>query len=156
MSGPQRIRLSRQKGWRKPEGAIVVARPSRWGNPFRLRDKSSGLVRYRPSVPEDFAFEGRISAHGMRHDYFAPDGSVTEFHVRWATRAEVVELFRRTLLEPDEGMLGAYPSRGGHFASATPEQIRAELAGHDLACWCPLDQPCHADVLLRLANEVTA
>lgn len=28
----------------------------------------------------------------------------------------------------------------------------AELRGHDLACWCPLDQPCHADVLLELAN----
>lgn len=22
-----------------------------------------------------------------------------------------------------------------------------ELAGHRLACWCPLDGPCHADVL---------
>lgn len=30
--------------------------------------------------------------------------------------------------------------------------IRGELAGKDLACWCPLDQPCHADVLLELAN----
>jgi len=30
---------------------------------------------------------------------------------------------------------------------------RNELAGKDLACWCPLDQPCHADVLLELANE---
>lgn len=28
-----------------------------------------------------------------------------------------------------------------------------ELQGKDLACWCPLDQPCHADVLLRLANN---
>lgn len=27
------------------------------------------------------------------------------------------------------------------------------LRGRDLACWCPLDQPCHADVLLKLANE---
>lgn len=27
-----------------------------------------------------------------------------------------------------------------------------ELAGKNLACWCPLDQPCHADVLLELAN----
>lgn len=27
------------------------------------------------------------------------------------------------------------------------------LRGHNLACWCPLDQPCHADVLLRVANE---
>ena len=23
----------------------------------------------------------------------------------------------------------------------------AELRGKDLACWCPLDQPCHAEVL---------
>ena len=28
----------------------------------------------------------------------------------------------------------------------------AELGGHDLTCWCPLDTPCHADVLLSLAN----
>jgi Domain of unknown function (DUF4326) len=31
-------------------------------------------------------------------------------------------------------------------------QIRDELAGRDLACWCPLGQPCHADVLLEVAN----
>lgn len=28
----------------------------------------------------------------------------------------------------------------------------AELAGKNLACWCPLDKPCHADVLLEIAN----
>ena len=27
-----------------------------------------------------------------------------------------------------------------------------QLRGKNLACWCPLDQPCHADVLLQLAN----
>jgi hypothetical protein len=27
-----------------------------------------------------------------------------------------------------------------------------DLAGKDLACFCPLGQPCHADVLLELAN----
>lgn len=32
----------------------------------------------------------------------------------------------------------------------------AELRGKDLACWCPLDRPCHADVLLELANNLTA
>jgi hypothetical protein len=26
------------------------------------------------------------------------------------------------------------------------------LRGKDLACWCRLDQACHADVLLKLAN----
>ena len=30
-----------------------------------------------------------------------------------------------------------------------------ELEGKNLACWCPLDQPCHADVLLALANKAT-
>ena len=27
-----------------------------------------------------------------------------------------------------------------------------ELRGRDLACWCDLSEPCHADVLLELAN----
>ena len=31
--------------------------------------------------------------------------------------------------------------------------VVADLRGRDLACWCPLDQPCHADVLLELANR---
>lgn len=33
------------------------------------------------------------------------------------------------------------------------EEIRAELRGKNLACWCALDQPCHADVLLEIANQ---
>lgn len=28
-----------------------------------------------------------------------------------------------------------------------------ELKGKNLACFCPLDQPCHADVLLKIANQ---
>ena len=36
------------------------------------------------------------------------------------------------------------------------EQVKAELRGKNLACWCPLDQPCHADVLLQIANEESA
>ena len=35
----------------------------------------------------------------------------------------------------------------------TKDEIRAELAGHDLMCWCGLDLPCHADVLLDIANS---
>lgn len=27
------------------------------------------------------------------------------------------------------------------------------LRGKDLACWCPVDEPCHADVLLELARD---
>jgi uncharacterized protein DUF4326 len=28
-----------------------------------------------------------------------------------------------------------------------------ELKGKNLSCWCTLDQLCHADVLLRIANQ---
>lgn len=31
-------------------------------------------------------------------------------------------------------------------------KLLQELRGKNLACWCPLDQPCHADALLELAN----
>lgn len=34
----------------------------------------------------------------------------------------------------------------------TSERWAQELRGKNLACFCPLDQPCHADVLLELAN----
>lgn len=27
------------------------------------------------------------------------------------------------------------------------------LRGKDLACWCPVGSPCHADILLELANR---
>jgi hypothetical protein len=30
--------------------------------------------------------------------------------------------------------------------------ILRELPGKNLACWCAPDQPCHADVLLEIAN----
>jgi predicted RNA-binding Zn-ribbon protein involved in translation (DUF1610 family) len=46
-----------------------------------------------------------------------------------------------------------------HLASR-PELLNAarhELAGRALACWCPLDgRPCHADVLLTIANPTTS
>lgn len=31
--------------------------------------------------------------------------------------------------------------------------VKKRLKGKNLACWCALDQPCHADVLLEIANE---
>ncbi|QFT00505.1 hypothetical protein FIV06_23960 [Labrenzia sp. THAF191b] len=37
-----------------------------------------------------------------------------------------------------------------------PELPVHELAGKDLACWCALDAPCHADVLLKYAARCTA
>lgn len=156
MTAPKRIQLRRTKGWEKPANAIVVARPSRWGNPFRYRTPA-GLVHYGPRHLERFGrewdYEGRISSAGAHHDMWFSRDDIVETHVRYATRAELVELYRLTLIDPTPGMLLAYPSRGGHFLSVTVDDIVAGLAGHDLACWCPLDQPCHADVLLEIANQ---
>jgi hypothetical protein len=41
------------------------------------------------------------------------------------------------------------------LASDTPytRALLEPLRGKDLACWCPLDKACHADVLLEVANR---
>jgi hypothetical protein len=33
-----------------------------------------------------------------------------------------------------------------------PKNIQ-DIKGKNLACWCPLDSPCHADILLELVNK---
>jgi hypothetical protein len=91
---PQRIQRKRSKGWRMPEGAVYVGRPSKWGNPWRA------------------------------------GWGITE------TAEEAVTAFRAAI-------------DAGGFDDLS------ELRGKDLACWCRLDQPCHADVLLELANTPT-
>lgn len=40
----------------------------------------------------------------------------------------------------------------GPLHAPTVEEIRRNLAGRDLVCWCPSGEPCHADTLLELAN----
>lgn len=35
----------------------------------------------------------------------------------------------------------------------TFEEIRQRLKGKNLACWCAIGRPCHADVLLEIANS---
>jgi hypothetical protein len=65
-------------------------------------------------------------------------------------RDAAVGRFAAALSDRLAGALGPASPMQGY-----PEDdvIRAELVGRDLACWCPLDQPCHADVLLQVANE---
>ena len=99
---PQRIQRKRTKGWRMPEGAIYVGRPTKWGNPW-------------------------------------PSAGVT-----WFTWAQIVDVYRRWILENVQDSQMGLPPR--------VEDVQRELRGRDLACWCPLDQPCHADVLLEIAN----
>lgn len=91
---PERIHMSRVKGWRKPPGAVYVGRPSRYGNPFKVAEVGA---------------------------------------------APAVDLFRPRVTSP------AFETELNNW--------RHELRGCDLACWCALDQPRHADVLLELVNK---
>ena len=106
---PKRVRMHRRKGgWRHEHpDAIVVARPTRWGNPFIAGPHRRG------------SREARAWAAGRHRDWL--NGCPT----------------CATLLGPPP----------------TQEEIRAALQGADLACWCPLDAPCHADTLLEIANR---
>lgn len=48
------------------------------------------------------------------------------------------------------------PNNGLHelfVSEAVLKDMEIELRGKNLACWCALDQPCHADLLLKWANE---
>jgi hypothetical protein len=60
-----------------------------------------------------------------------------------ANAAHAVRLFRKRFFE----------SADKHWNATMRRFARAELRGMNLACWCPLDQPCHADVLLEVANQ---
>lgn len=78
---------------------------------------------------------------------------------RDGTRAECVEAFG--WLAGEEADIGAMarvlvPETGMRAAAGVLSELQADAAplrGKNLACWCRLDQPCHADVLLRLANK---
>ena len=53
MSAPVRIQLSRKKGFRLPPGTVVVARPSTWGNPYKVsaaQDAAECVRKYRAYV----------------------------------------------------------------------------------------------------------
>jgi hypothetical protein len=39
------------------------------------------------------------------------------------------------------------------FKESLPEFLKP-LKGKNLSCWCKVGDPCHADVLLKLANEL--
>lgn len=55
-----------------------------------------------------------------------------------------VGFFRDMLHDPELRAAAGYPS---------DEQIRRDLGGRDLACYCELRHVCHADVLLEIANS---
>jgi hypothetical protein len=117
---PERVQMSRQHPWRAEHpDAVIVARPSKWGNPFQVGEM--------------------VTINTMR------DLSVIEM-----TRQMAVACYRdvmRTRLQRDPADM----PEDAAWVQQWHDDLAA-LRGRDLACWCPLDQPCHADVLLELAN----
>jgi hypothetical protein len=118
MSKPQRIQLSRRKGFRLQETSLAlnglpcvkVDRSTRWGNPMVVD-------------------ECLIEVCGSRE----------------AAIESCVLGFRQWI---DDGT--------NHCSDNPPpskEDIRRHLRGKNLACWCPFGSPCHADVLLEIANQ---
>lgn len=46
-----------------------------------------------------------------------------------------------------------YEAFQNQFARHPLDVARGYLRGKDLACWCKEGAPCHADILLELANQ---
>lgn len=141
---PRRIQRRRVKGWRMPEGAVYVGRGTRWGNPFRVG--KTQMRSPRLDGQPGWEYEGRLcKTSGERHAFHHGDGQVTWHDIRDATAQECVDLYREWVT--------ARPVLLDWSPQGMVAEIRECLAGRDLACWCPLDAPCHADVLLDVANE---
>ena len=51
------------------------------------------------------------------------------------------------------GDLQQYENTIRYLIDTDPAFDIGELKGKNLACWCRLDQPCHADILLKIANN---
>lgn len=129
VGGPQRLQRRRTPGWRMPEGAAYVGRPSRWGNPFHVL-RGHHVAGPAWSVARDswghVPAEECVALYVSSSAVLGPEEAVQRFR-------SLLEVRRR-----DE-----------------PDRLRrwlAPLSGRHLACWCPLEQACHADVLLEYAN----
>lgn len=60
--------------------------------------------------------------------------------------------FSQQTREENMALYRQWANGGSPSAVLLREAAARELRGKNLACWCPLDRPCHADVLLELAN----
>ena len=91
-------------------------------------------------MPENAVYVGRGSKWGNPYPIGSmhPSGDGETWVV--INAATAVSLYRAHL----EERLWGRPSLRSQVS---------ELAGKDLACWCAPDKPCHADILLELANR---
>lgn len=142
MDKPTRIQRKRTKGWRMPDNTVSVTRPGKWGNPFDLRKGEHCWTAI---------------AHGFRADKPGRIAASVAIYKAWVLNGKADHIDCGLAIEHrgKEMRVGSSPAVTAP-APPTLDEIREELAGKNLACFCPLDQPCHADVLLELANAPTS
>lgn len=102
----------------------------------------------------------RVQMHrrkgGWRKDH--PDAVIVARPSKWGNEFVVGErvMTRRgghTLIKDRQMAVDLFRHKWSMWRGSYSAEMIHELRGKDLACWCPLDQPCHADVLLELANR---
>ena len=91
---PRRVQRSRARGWRKPANTIIVTRPSRWGNPFRVgheaRDAEHAVELFAGYVEaEGLAPKIRAELAGRDLCCWCPEGSACHGDVLLAIAAGV-------------------------------------------------------------------
>lgn len=134
---PDRIRLSRAKGWRMPEGAVKVDRATIWGNPWRVGKPGVAMLPREPGT--GWEMEALVAAPIDAALAAACYSGWLDGRLEWLPdnlNGRGVRLYRERM-----------KLRRAHILSRLPE-----LRGRPLACWCALDAPCHADVLLEKVN----
>lgn len=120
---PKRIQRSRAKGWRMPENTVYVGRGTPHGNPFPVTKAYSTSC----GVTEPIWSVGTWNGPAL---WFASSAD--------EARSIAVRAYREWINLP--------------MRKTLRDRVRSELRGKDLACWCPIGSPCHADVLLEIAN----
>ena len=88
-------------------------------------------------MPHNTVYVGRPTKWGNPWPVTKPS-ECPDSH-EWFYHRFAVEAFRRWIERDEQDELRA--------------DIRKELKGKNLACWCREDLPCHADVLLEIANS---
>ena len=144
MADPVRIQLRRSKGWRMPDNTVKVDRTTKWGNPFNFKAPAHCWTALAYGCKGDPA--GRQEA------------SVIAFR-QWIDAGKPMLLTGCGLYAQKRGKSAVAFATSPEVASPVPPsmaQITRELRGKNLACSCKPGTPCHADVLLELANQPTS
>lgn len=100
-------------------------------------------------MPDGAVYVGRPTRWGNPFQVGAP---ITDDAMAGIILDGLAPAIRRGVVEDAEHAVLLYNIHIRLHVPFTRTDVVAELAGRDLVCWCKPDRPCHADLLLRMAN----